>query len=213
METKEVKKNQPGNKTTELIIGAASMKFDSSLRGLLSVVPEIQKLTTVIQDGTLQVTDLEDKIGGLKQDLENKKAQNKIELQQAFDTNQRTFIDKWMTDNKMVFLPSDELQKLKTDLLYATDKVGEQVQKAVGAATNNLKTEHINEIKLAKLEHEKSQANNLAELVQLKNQIKFLEAQCADWKNQCSSQMTAETERAKYGAVGTINVGDQTGKR
>lgn len=205
-------KKAAGNKTTELIIGTAASRMGTAIKTLLTVVPEIEKLDQTILNSTLKVTALEDQIGGLELDLKNKTAQNKIELQQSYDTDRKTFIDKWLKENDFELIVPKDLQDLKTNLAIATDKVDETVQKAVHAATNSLKQQHINDMKIKDLELEKKEAANTAELAQLKSQNKFLEEQVTHWKNMLTSQMDNETKRAQYGAIGTINVGE-AGKR
>jgi molecular chaperone GrpE (heat shock protein) len=201
-----------GNKTTEIIVGTAVSKLTTVVKGINDAVQEVNKLETRIQDGTLKVTDLEDKIGGLEQDFKNKVAQSKIELEQAYTANRESFVGQFLAEKKMAMIPSKELGDLQLKLEEATSKVEDAVSKAVGIATGTMKSAHANEIKIANLEHEKKEANNMAEITQLKAQNKFLEDQVSHWKNMLDAQVKAETERAKYGAINTLNVGTPTGR-
>lgn len=202
-----------GNKTTEIIIGTAASKMEAAVKSLLQVAPEISKLQETVNQGTLEVSNLEDKIGGLKQDYTNKVAQNKIEIQQAYDSDAKSFADRWLNTNNMEAIPCDELETIKNELEEATIKVSETVNKAVGAATGSMKKDYDNAIAIQKLEHEKKEANNQAEIVQLKNQVSFLTEQVNHWKTMLDSQVKAETERAKYGQINTLNVGNPQGSR
>lgn len=60
---------------------------------------------------------------------------------------------------------------------------------------------------MAKLEFEKKEADNKAAITQLTDKVKFLEEQVGHWKTMLDNQMKAETERAKYGQISTLNVG------
>lgn len=196
-----------GNKTTELVVGAAASRIENAVKALLSVSPEIGKLTVIAQESTLKVADLEDKIGGLKQDYENKSAQAKIELQQAYDSNREAFAQKWLAEKGLISIARLDLASLEGDLADATQKVDEKVAKAVGAATSSMKKDHEQALAISKLEMEKLQASNAAEIVQLKNQNTFLVDQVNHWKTMLETQQKNETERAKYGQIGTMNVG------
>ena len=200
-----------GNKTTEIIVGAAANKLSTAVKGLNSAIEEVGKLEVKAQDYTLQISDLEDKIGGLKQDLQNKVAQNKIELQQQYDTDKKAFAVKWLTENDMIFILNDELTKLKESLVEAQMNVEEKVSKAVGAATGALKSDYVNQLKLTTLEHEKKEADNSAKITQQESQIKFLNEQVVMWKTALEDERRASVERAKA-SIGTLNIGGQQGR-
>lgn len=208
-----VKSPVKGNKTTEIIVGAAAAKLTTVVKGIKDAVIEVEKLEQKAQDGTLRVSDLEDKIGGLEQDLKNKIGQNKIELQQAYDANKESFARQWLQSMNMACIQSEELEALKNNLENATMKVEETVSNAVKAATGAMANTQKNELALAKLQHEKDQASTVAELAQAKSQITFLEAQVKMWKDALDAQRAAETERSKHGAINTLNVGSPSNGR
>lgn len=201
------KKALIGNKSTEIIVGAAAAKLSTAVKGLSSVVEEIGKLDQRVLDSTLQVTNLEDKIGGLEQDLKNKTAQNKIELQNQYDTDRKAFVDKWLSENGFICTTQENLDELEEKLEAATTKMEDTIKKEVSAATGAMASKHNSELKILGLEHEKKEAANLAEIAQLKNQNAFLATQVDNWKLMLDKQVAAETSRAQYGAVHTINVG------
>lgn len=214
-ETKETKaaKKQIGNKTTEIIVGAAAVKLTSAVKALNEACDEVNKLEQKSQDCILKVTDLEDKIGGLETDLMNKTNQNKIELKQAYETDRKSFVAKYCQENNLVCVVSTEYSQLEQNLKEATTNMQNEINKSVGAATSNLKKEHENAMKIAQLEHEKKEAANLAEINQLKAQNAFLSQQIADTRKLLETQMSNETERSKYGQIGTLNVNGNEGQR
>lgn len=196
-----------GNKTTELIIGAAAAKVEAAVKSLMNVAPEVEKLQTTIHQSTLEVVNLEDKIGGLKQDYQNKVAQNKIEIEQQFTADQKSFVDTWMKNNGMTCLPANDLNKMRTDLTEATQNVDKTVASAVNAATSAMKKDHDNATAMAKLEFEKKEADNKAAITQLTEKVKFLEEQVGYWKEALEEERKAGVERAKASSIGTLNVG------
>lgn len=198
-----------GNKTTEIVIGAGAAKLESAIKTLLQVAPEIEKLSKITQEGTLEVVNLEDKIGGLKQDLTNKTAQNKIELQQAYDADQALFAEKYLQANNLTAIKGEELSELQDKLMDATDNLETNVAKAVNGATSAMKKEHENAVAIAKLEFEKKEAENNANLKQMGEQVKFLTEQVGYWKKALEDERTASVERAKAASIGTLNVGQR----
>lgn len=207
----EVKANAPakkGNKTTEIIVGAGAQKLVTAVAALRGVVEVIDQLPTKVQENLILVSDLEDKIGGLKQDLQNKTAQNKIEIEQAYQADCRSFVDKWLSANGMTSIETSDLNELKSDLEEATTKMNENVAKAVNAATSSMKKEHENEIKMKTMEFEKKEADNLATIKQNAEQIKFLNEQVGYWKKALEDEREAGVKRAQASSIGTLNVGN-----
>jgi transcriptional regulator with GAF, ATPase, and Fis domain len=197
-----------GSRTTEIVIGAGAAKLETVLKGITSGIEILNKLPETIKTTTLEVVNLEDKIGSLKQQLTNEIAQNKIEIEQAYNSNKREFVDKWLEDNNMTVIETDELDEMKTELEDLAKDKADAINQAVAAATGAMKKENDHALALAKAENEKKEASNTAEITQLKAQNKFLEEQVGHWKTMLESQQKAETERAKYGQISTLNVGN-----
>jgi hypothetical protein len=203
-------KKAAGNKTTEIIVGTAAMKLGTALTGISAAMTEVAKLGETAQKMTLEVTDLEDKIGGLKQDLENKKSQNKIDLQQAYDSDKKAFVETYCKAEGVILVEDAEYKNLQAELETVTKGMEQKIAQEVGKAVGIEKANSANALKIATLENEKKEAGNTAEITQLKAQNKFLEDQVNHWKTMLDNQMKAETERAKYGAINTLNVGGTT---
>lgn len=199
-----------GNKTTEIVIGSGAAKLQSAVNSLLGVVEVINQLPAKAQENLLLVSDLEDKIGGLKTDLANNIAQNKIELQQAYDRDTQTFVDQFLKENALVTISSEEVRNLRENVQNAAAHLETAVKAAEARATGIEKSNSANELKIQKLEHEKKEAANQAEIAQLKQQNAFLETQMKNLQTMMETQMKNETERAKYGQISTLNVGGTT---
>lgn len=197
-----------GNKTTEVIIGAASSRMEAAVKSLLAVAPEVEKLQKTISQSTLEVVNLEDTIGALKQDLVNKTSQNKIELEQAYNADQKSFADKYLNQNRLVAVAENDLTGLRNDLEEALNKRDEAVSKAVNAATSSMKKDHDAADALAKMTFEKKEAENAAKITQLEAQVKFLGEQVGYWKLALEAEQKAGIERAKAASIGTLNVGN-----
>lgn len=204
------KKATKGNKTTELIIGTASTKLTAAINGFQSAVETVNKLPEVVQEYTLKVTDLEDKIGGLEQDFKNKTAQNKIDIEQQYQADKLEFVGKWLKDNGVTTIDSQKLTDMETTISTNAATLEASVKQAEARATAIANSTATQNLKIQQLEHEKKEAANQAEIAQLKAQNAFLEKQCAGWEKALDAERAAATERAKYGAINTLNVGGTT---
>jgi hypothetical protein len=203
-------KKATGNKTTEIIIGSAAVKLQNAVKSAYSALEEVKNLDVKAQEGTLKVSDLEDKIGGLKQDLENKTAQNKIDLQQAYDADKKAFVDNWLKENNVVVVDDATYKNLQNELASMEVKMESTVRTEVGKAVGIEKANSANALKIAQLEAEKKEASNVAEISQLKAQIMFLEKTSKSWEDALTAERAAGIERAKASSINTLNVGGTT---
>jgi len=177
------------------------------VNGINAAVVEVQKLENTIQEGTLKVMNLEDSIGSLQQELINKKAQNKLDIELAFNADNEEFVTKWLTKENMVSLDRNEYAAMTKKIQEAEATLTSTVTAEVAKATAMAKKEAENTIKMAELTQSAKEAENTAKISQLESQNEFLKAQVEMWKGQLEEQRKAETERSKHSAVGTLNVG------
>lgn len=201
-----------GNKTTELIIGAGITKLGTAITTVKAVVAEFDKLETLAEEQSLRIVNAEEQLAQLAVELKNRKAQNEIEIVQAYDSKQKTFVEQYLQENQLVMVEQDDFDKLLERAEKKDEEVKKQTNEAVNAATGSMDRHHKSEIAILKLEHEKKEAGNTAKIDQLTSQISFLEGQVAHWKGMLEKQVEAETARAASKAVGAINIGSPTGK-
>lgn len=207
-----VTKKPVGNKTTEVILGSAAAKIQAAVVSLNSAIEVVGKLDEKANESVLQVSNLEDKIGALTQDLANKTAQNKIEVEQAYNADKEAFVDKYLHERKLETIDANELEELKDKVARAEENTANAVRSAVGTAVGIEQSKSASALKIAELGFAAKEAQNTAEINQAKSQIKFLEEQVQMWKGALDDERKAGVERSKAGAVGTINVG-QPGQR
>jgi hypothetical protein len=200
------KKVKAGNKTTEVIIGASASKLAVASKSIIAAVEELQKLEEVAATNSLKVVNLEDQIGSLQQELKNQKEQNKIELKNQYDIDRKSFVSAYLTENGFVMIEATNLTQLKTELETRNKEFNADVQKQVAIATSTQKKEFEATQKIAELEYEKKEANNIAELKQLQSEIKMWKDQAESWKDALAAERAAGVERSKASAVGSITV-------
>lgn len=199
------KKTVVGNKTTELIIGSAANKFLSATTSFESMMDSYNKMKDefdqTISDKTLMVVTLESKIVDLKQDLENKTTQNKIELKNQYDADKKAFVEAWLRENGYTMIYVNELSALKKELVDTKSDVENKIKVAVTAKEEILTESHKNEITTLKLTHEKDQAQNDAKISLMNEKIVFLTEQVDAWKTSADESRKASVEIAKAGQV------------
>jgi predicted nucleic acid-binding Zn-ribbon protein len=207
MSTKTTSKTvSKGNKTTEVILGSAALKLESAVKALLGATEEVSKIEARASECTLEVTNLEDQIGGLKQQLVNDKNQNKLDLELQYKADQRSFATTWLQENSYTFLPAQELQDLKNKLSKATMEVDQTVNKAVSAATSALTSKHETELKMKDMEYKTSEATNLATIKQLQAEVAVWKNQAEQWQKALDNERQASISRAQASSI-TQNIG------
>jgi predicted nucleic acid-binding Zn-ribbon protein len=195
------KATNKGNKNTEVIVGSAAIKLESAVKSILGAAQEVSNLDNRAAECTLKVSDLEDKIGSLESELKNQKAQNKFELDLQFKADKKSFVDVWMNENNMVYLPSIDLEDLKTKLSEATQEVNQTVSKAVNAATGALNKSHESDLKIRGLEYTTKEATNIATIDQLRSEVAIWKQQAEQWQKALDSERAARIETSKNSTV------------
>ena len=194
-----------GNRTTELIIGSAANKFVSASTSFESMLDAFDKMKNEFQETidskTLEVVTLESKIDDLKQDLQNKKTQNDIELKNHYDSQKKQYVENWLRENGYTMIFTNELAALRKDLTDTKADVANQIKMAVTNNTELLTNSHNNEISTLKLTHEKEQADNKAKISLMDEKNKFLAEQVDAWKTAADEARKASVEIAKAGQV------------
>lgn len=191
-----------GNKSTEVIIGAAAGKLNGALQSILGAVKEAEKIGTLIEEGTLKVANLEVQVAEVGQDLANKKAQATLELKLAFEGDKQTFVNGYLQEKSLIAVPASELAAQQQKIAEVDAAITREVGKAVGIA-NSANQSKIRELELTQ---KATEAENSARIKQQEEQIVFLKSQVEMWKGALDSERNAGVERAKAGAIGSVNV-------
>jgi hypothetical protein len=209
-ETKEVKPVAPkGTKTTEVILGTAASKLGSGLKFMAEMMTEIGKLEVKVEENVLLIADQEAKIAENNLALKNQIAQNKIELQQAYNSDREAFVEQWMIENNCAAITKDELQKLKNDLETVQKEKEAEIKKEVAIVTNTLTRNFNSEKREYELQFVAKEAQNTAALAQKDEKIKFLEQQVELAWNALKEEREA---RVKVAQASTIQQTITSGK-
>lgn len=206
-ETKQPKKVS-GNKSSELIIGMAASKLSSAVKSFQEAATIINQFEERVTQGTLQIGNMEDQIGGLDQEFKNKKAQIVIDTQLEYDTNRETFAQQWLAEHNMVSVLGSTWSKMESDLNDALANTEKEVKKEVAIVTNRLTADHKNATDILDMQHKMKEAENVATIKQLTEKCTFLQTQTESLTKQLDAAREANVKIAQAGAIGTLNVGN-----
>lgn len=209
-ENKVVARKATGNKNTEILVGSAAAKLAAGITNLQSVIETVSKIGEIAGNHTLKVVELEDQIGGLKQEFENQKAQNKLELELQYKSDEKEFAEDYAKTAGLVFVVEKEYNKTKQELQDLNTNMETKIAQEVGKAKGMLEASHKSEMRVKDLELATKEAQTQAEVTQLKEQNTFLKGQVEHWMKALEEERKAGIERAKAASINTLNVGGTT---
>ena len=203
--SEQTKVRAKGTPKTEAIIGAASNKIVTATKALNDAVATAVKLTETLDENALKISEQEEKLTNLQTDYANKRTQHKIDLDLAYKADQQVFAEKYLTDKNLVAVSKEDYQDLQTELQVLKTEFDQKVRAEVGKAEGmaNARAESAN--KLANAEYRAKEAENLAKINSLEQQLKFANEQAASWQKQLESERQASIERGKS-QTATVNV-------
>jgi hypothetical protein len=190
-----------GTKTSEVILGTAAIKLGAGMKALGDMIGEIDKLTAKVNENILIISDQEDKIAAKALELKNAVAQNKIELQQAYESDKEAFVQTWLNENDYEMISTTDLSDLKDELEKAISDTDKEVKREVAIVTNALTSKHAADKREYELTFAAKEAQNIAALSQKDEKIKFLEAQVLSWQTALDKEREASVQRAQAGTV------------
>lgn len=190
-----------GTPKTEVIMGTAASKLAAGMKALNETVIELGTMTEKIEENALIIANQEAEIASKEQELKNKIAQDKIELQQAYDSNRKTFVEQWLREKNFIMMDQLALTKLEQELLAAQDGNEEEKKKEIAIITNSMKSAHANELKTKELEFKATQAESNAKLTQMAEKIKFMEEQVASYRKQLDEEREARVKVAQASTI------------
>jgi len=210
-QAQQAKQKAKGTKVTELIIGAASNKMVSATKALNDAVASAVKLTETLDENALKIADQEEKLQNLQQEFNNKKTQNKIDLDLAYKADQKEFADKYLTTNSLVAVDRKEYEELQQEIAEWEEKFQEKVNAEVGKANGIAASRIEQEKKLVEAQYQAKEAQNLAKIQNLEAQLAFVTQQAKTWESQLNSEREASIERSKNQSA-VVNVAGQNGR-
>jgi hypothetical protein len=197
----EVKTAPKGTPKSEAILGTASVKLGSGVKALEEMVQTISKLPEQIADNLLIISDQENKIAEQALTLKNNIAQNKIELGQAYQADRASYVTEWLKDNGKVAIDETELDELREELSEAEKATDAAVKKEVAIVANSMTSKFAAEKREMELTFKAQEAQNVAQLAQKDEKIKFLEGQVQSWMDALTKEREASVERARASSI------------
>ena len=187
------KKKPTGTRTTEIIIGQSATNLQRGLESLRKLSSDLEEFDTHIEQKTLKVADLEDRIEKLTSEFNEKRRSSEVTFQNDMKQFEMQTVSQVLEIQNKVAISNEEYQSYKT-LQVDFDK---KVNEAVNSRVQSLSLEHKNQLELLKANNERDNAQKDAQLTVLKDKIDMLQRQISSYENMIDENRKAETERAK----------------
>lgn len=208
-----VKPTRKTSVTTEVVLGQAAQNIVKAIAELKIATDSVSKLSTLGESLTLLVSNKESAIEALDIEFDEKSRRLGVELDLSFRANTEHVVDEFLKTTGCVSISQTELSLLKKELADIKISADSMTKTQIGLVTTSLKSQHENEIRFLQSENKAVAAENTAKIEVLADKNKFLEEQVTKLYKQLDSEREASIERAKAGAIGSINLGPSTGTR
>ena len=101
-------KKTTGTPKTETIIGTAASKLSKAVSDAKSVLEQVTGLEAIVEENTLKVTDLQQRIENLSTEYSQKKAEQEFELDLSYKTDKKEFAEKYLQEENLVAIPQEK---------------------------------------------------------------------------------------------------------
>lgn len=198
--------------STELVLGQAAQQITKAVNELVLATGTISKLSEQAEELTLLVANKEEAIALLDVQFNEKERQLSVDLDLSFKSNTDRVVTEYLKSTGKVSIQSVELDSLRQELHDVKSNINDQIKREVNSVVSGVKSDYENSIKLLHSENKAIAAENSSKIIVLAEKNKFLEEQTVRLYAQLDLERQAGIERAKAGAVGSINIGDGTRK-
>lgn len=194
----------------ELVLGQAAKHLFAGLKQLEEVTKKCQELPNTVETYELKIANSEAKLAELTNKFELEKQNITAELEILRKTKIEEMLTNHCSQMKKVLVPVEYYTKLTTELDELKKDFAAKVSSEVNAKINYVQKDFETKSKLVDAEYKTKEAQNLALIDQLKNQLSSASAQAAEWREALNSERAASIERSKHSAIGAVNVGQPT---
>lgn len=194
----EVLRKQTENAAIALEKAAASLTtvlqgFSGDKLGLVKLIEEIS---------TKQV-----ELEAVTKEVDEKKRMAFANLEIAILENKLKTVESILKETGLTSINIDELNTLRVDFKKLKESFDEEVKKAKHEAISAAQKEAKQQIDIKELEFKAQQAENVAKIQRLEEQLKTAQAAAEDYKEQLTAERDARVQIAAHTNAPTINVG------
>jgi hypothetical protein len=198
-----------GSRSTETIIGTSATALKSALDQILKATTSLEKLSDQSATLSIEIADKENTSIIRELELEQEYASKKVDLELEYKANcEAKLAEELKTRNLIAVKESehkalvDENTRLKADNIQA-------IKIAVDEAIKETKESAATEARIVKAENEKANAQEVAKVKLLEDQVAFYKDQVTQLYTQLASERTAGTERIKAIQAPQFNMGSK----
>lgn len=199
--------------TVESVAGAAALSLGRSLTELKAGLNLFETLTGNLEGLGLQIAQKEEMIKELSTAFVERERQLNVNLQLKMKENGKAAALEILDAEGLIAVGKDSYSFLQAKVLDLESTFDDKVRAERGKAEGILGAQFANKEKLLGAEYGTKEANNLATIAQLQQQITFLKEQSTKWEMALGEERKASIERAKASSIGNINVGTAETRR
>jgi hypothetical protein len=197
--------------STELVLGRAAGQLSKAVVDLKAAFDEVNSLELKSEDLALKVANKEEEIANLETQFQEKKRQATLNLElQMKENSDKTIAENLILQGK-VAVKREEYNSLLDELTQLKADFAQQIRAEIGKAEGMAKSRFESDLKLKEAEFKAKEAGNTAEIESLKKEVAFLNTQITKWETALVEERKAGVERAKASAIGSVNLGNDTG--
>lgn len=208
--TEKKKPSRPTVKT-EVIVGAAAELAKRAANSLKESLAKFEELMSTSETQQLKIAEQEEKINELGTSYAEKLRAQEVEFDLKVKADSNKVVKELLGSQNLVAVPTEEYDALKKELSDLEKDFEDETAAAVKKETSIAYGRLENEKKLLEANFAAKEAENRAEIINLKAMNEQLREQAGLWKQSLDDERAAGIERAKAGSIGSINVGDSQG--
>lgn len=193
----------------EQVIGAAAADLKRGLDAFAAVSAGIAGLGQQADAFVIQVNNRRAELEGLEVSFTEKERQLTVQMGLNLKEKGLTACTEMLQQLNKTIISTDELGTLRTNYQSLQASFKDDLQKAIGAASNVLTEQHKNAIALKDAQQRQEQAENTATIKAQTQQITSLEAQVKMLTEQLNEERKAGVQRAQANVAPVVNVGNQ----
>ena len=199
--------------TTEVVMGKAAQDLHKAVAEALKATDGLKTMVEESENLALKIANQEDRIDELDVIFSEKERQLVLDLELKMKGRTEETVQAYLTNNRQRSISIEDFNQMEAKIKDADATLAKTVAAETAKVRNEESSRFTNELKLKEAQFAANEAKNNASISVLEGKVEFLEAQNRQLLDQINAERQASIERARAGAIGTLNVGSQNGGR
>lgn len=199
--------------TTEVVMGKAAQDLHKAVAEAMKATEGLKTMVEESENLALKIANQESRIEELDIIFSEKERQLVLDLELKMKGRTEETVQAYLSSNNQRSISIEEFNQMEAKIKDADANLVKTVSAETAKVRNEESSRFNNELKLKEAQFAANEAKNNASISVLEGKVEFLEAQNRQLLDQINAERQASIERARAGAIGTLNVGSQNGGR